>query len=120
MFKTALRITRPAVLAVRNRQQASRVFSTTSRVSSGGPPPPELYGPGAKPGTVPTDLDQSTGLERLQLLGQTQGINVFNEEPLDSSRIGTKANPVLVPSYVRADSHFCGIICRPDFAFCRM
>jgi len=122
MFKTALRVTRPAALAARttNRRQASRAFSTTFRVSSGGPPPPELYGPGAKPGTVPTDLDQSTGLERLQLLGQTQGINVFDEEPLDSSRIGTKANPVLVPSYVRAYSHFCGIVCRPDFALYRM
>ena len=121
MFKTALRVARPVALAVRtsNRRQASRAFSTTSRVSSGGPPPPELYGPGAKPGTVPTDLDQSTGLERLQLLGETQGINVFDEEPLDSSRIGTKANPVLVPSYVRAYSHFCRIVCLMRFIGCR-
>lgn len=103
MFKTALRAARPAVLAVRavNRQQASRAFSTTLRVSSGGPPPPQLYGPGAKPGAVPTDLDQATGLERLQLLGEIEGINIFDEGPLDSSRIGTKADPVLVPSYVR-------------------
>ncbi|EKM78769.1 COX5B subunit VB of cytochrome c oxidase [Agaricus bisporus var. burnettii JB137-S8] len=101
MFKTALRATRPAILAARaaNRQQVSRAFSTTLRVASGGPPPPELYGPGAKPGTVPTDLDQSTGLERLQLLGEIEGINVFEEGPLDSSRIGTRADPVRVPSY---------------------
>jgi cytochrome c oxidase subunit 5b len=103
MFKAALRATRPAVLATRavHRQQVSRAFSTSLRVASGGPPPPELYGPGAKPGTVPTDLDQSTGLERLQLLGEIEGINVFGEGPLDSSRIGTKADPIRVSSYVR-------------------
>ncbi|KXN81404.1 Cytochrome c oxidase subunit 4, mitochondrial [Leucoagaricus sp. SymC.cos] len=117
MFKTALRAARPVVLAARaaNKKQASRAFSTTTRVSSGGPPPPQLYGPGAKPGTVPTDLDQATGLERLQLLGEIDGVNVFDEGPLDSSRIGTKADPVRVPSYdveriigctgVPADSH---------------
>ncbi|KAL9714090.1 Cytochrome c oxidase subunit 4 [Leucoagaricus gongylophorus] len=114
MLKTALRVVCPAA-RIYNRQWASRTLSTTFSVSSGGPPSPKLYGPGAKPGTVPTDLDQATGLERLQLLGETQGINVFDEEPLDSSRIGTKANPVLVPSYdveriigctgVPADSH---------------
>ncbi len=103
MFKTALRTARPAALAARaaNKQQASRAFSTTLRVSSGGPPPPQLYGPGGKPGGVPTDLDQATGLERLQLLAEVDGFNVFDEGPLDSSRIGTKADPVLVPSHVR-------------------
>jgi cytochrome c oxidase subunit 5b len=103
MFNTALRAARPTLLAARaaHRQQLSRAFSTSLRVASGGPPPPELYGPGAKPGTVPTDLDQSTGLERLQLLGDIEGINVFEEGPLDSSRIGTKADPIRVPSYVR-------------------
>jgi cytochrome c oxidase subunit 5b len=100
MFKTALRT---AALAARaaHRQQATRAFSTSLRVSSGGPPSPQLYGPGAKPNTVPTDIDQATGLERLQLLGDIEGFNVFDEGPLDSSRIGTKANPVLIPSYVR-------------------
>lgn len=113
MFKTALRAARPAVLAARtaNKQQASRAFSTTLRVSSGGPPPPQLYGPGAKPGSVPTDLDQATGLERLQLLGEIEGINVFDEGPLDSSRIGTKADPVLVPSYVRLFPFVCILEC---------
>ena len=118
MLKTALRVVCPAA-RIYNRQWASRTLSTTFSVSSGGPPSPKLYGPGAKPGTVPTDLDQATGLERLQLLGETQGINVFDEEPLDSSRIGTKANPVLVPSYVRAYFHFFGIVCRSDSAIQR-
>jgi hypothetical protein len=34
----------------------------------------DLFAPGAKPGTIPTDLDQATGLERLELIGKMQGI----------------------------------------------
>ncbi|KAF9474238.1 COX5B-domain-containing protein [Pholiota conissans] len=118
MFKTAVRAARPATNAVRSSLKPSssslRTFSTTVRAQSG-PPPPQLYGTGAKAGTVPTDIEQATGLERLQLLGELEGINVFDDSPLDSSRIGTKANPVLVPSFetdrlvgctgVPADSH---------------
>jgi len=103
MFRNAVRATRAAALAYRASPKSSpstvRTFSTTLRVLSG-PPPPQLYGDGAKPGTVPTDLEQATGLERLQLLGEIEGIKVFDDSPLDSSRLGTKANPVLVPSYV--------------------
>ena len=100
MFRNAVRATRAAVLACRAPPKSSvRTFTTTVRVLSG-PPPPQLYGDGAKPGTVPTDLEQATGLERLQLLGEVEGIKVFDDSPLDSSRLGTKANPVLVPSYV--------------------
>ncbi|KAF4614199.1 hypothetical protein D9613_007805 [Agrocybe pediades] len=102
MFKTAVRAARPAALAARASAKPSsssvRAFSTSLRVQSG-PPPPQLYGPGAKPGTVPTDIEQATGLERLQLLGDLEGVNVFDNSPLDSSRLGTKANPVLVPSF---------------------
>ena len=48
----------------------------------------DLIGPGAKPGTVPTDLEQATGLERLELLGKMQGVDVFDMRPLDASRVG--------------------------------
>ena len=48
----------------------------------------DLLPPGAEPGTVPTDLDQSTGLERLEILGKMQGIDVFDMRPLDASRKG--------------------------------
>ncbi|KAF8968159.1 cytochrome c oxidase subunit VB-domain-containing protein [Flammula alnicola] len=118
MFKNAVRAARPAVQAARSSMKPStsslRLFSTSVRAQSG-PPPPQLYGTGAKPGTVPTDIEQATGLERLQLLGELEGINVFDDSPLDSSRLGTKASPVLVPSFeaerlvgctgVPADSH---------------
>lgn len=100
MFRHAVRAARPAVLAARSKPSSIRAFSSTVRVLSGGPPQPQLYGEGAKPGTVPTDVEQATGLERLQLLGDIEGINVFDDTPLDSSYLGTKAKPVLVPSYV--------------------
>lgn len=49
----------------------------------------DLIGPGAAPGTVPTDLEQATGLERLEILGKMQGIDIFDMKPLDASRKGT-------------------------------
>ena len=58
----------------------------------------DLLPPGAEPGTMPTDLDQSTGLERLEILGKMQGIDVFDMRPLDSSRTGTLNDPILVKS----------------------
>ena len=48
----------------------------------------DLIGPGADPGTVPTDLEQATGLERLEVLGKMQGIDIFDMRPLDASRLG--------------------------------
>jgi cytochrome c oxidase subunit 5b len=50
----------------------------------------DLLPPGAKVGTVPTDLEQATGLERLEILGKMQGIDIFDMKPLDSSRKGMK------------------------------
>jgi cytochrome c oxidase subunit 5b len=58
----------------------------------------DLIGPGAPPGTVPTDLEQATGLERLELLGKMQGIDIFDMRPLDASRLGTLDNPIIVRS----------------------
>ena len=100
MLSTALRAIRPTT----TRLLAARALSGTGVVRSEGPPPPRLYGPGVKPGEVPTDFDQATGIERLQLLGELEGVAVFDKTPLDSSRIGTMNDPILVPSYVR--SHF--------------
>lgn len=48
----------------------------------------DLLPPGAKPGTVPTDLEQATGLERLEILGKVQGVDIFDMRPLDASRVG--------------------------------
>ncbi|KAL2123673.1 hypothetical protein VTJ04DRAFT_38 [Mycothermus thermophilus] len=75
----------------------------------------DLLGPGAKPGTVPTDVEQATGLERLEILGKMEGVDIFDMRPLDASRLGTLDNPVMVRSAgeeqyagctgVPADSH---------------
>lgn len=48
----------------------------------------DLIPPGAKPGTVPSDVDHATGLERLELIGKMQGIDIFDMRPLDASRKG--------------------------------
>ncbi|KAL8646633.1 MAG: hypothetical protein Q9210_006027, partial [Variospora velana] len=47
----------------------------------------DLRAPGAAPGTIPTDLEQATGLERFEILGKMQGIDVFDMKPLDASRL---------------------------------
>lgn len=59
----------------------------------------DLIGPGAQSGEVPTDLEQSTGLERFELLGKLEGVDVFENKPLDASRKGTIKEPIIVDSY---------------------
>ena len=63
----------------------------------------DLLPPGAEPGTVPTDLNQSTGLERLEILGKMQGIDIFDMKPLDASRKGTEALPTMMNSSTMVD-----------------
>ena len=58
----------------------------------------DLLAPGAAVGTIPTDLEQSTGLERLEILGKMQGVDIFDMQPLDASRIG--ASRLLPPPYM--------------------
>lgn len=53
----------------------------------------DLLPPGAQPGTVPTDVEQATGLERLEILGKMQGIDIFDMRPLDASRLGMPPAP---------------------------
>jgi Cytochrome c oxidase subunit Vb len=106
MFQAAIRAAvRPSFGIARNalrKPTSVRAFSATQRANSG-PPPPQLFGAGGKPGEVPTDIEQATGLERLQLLGDLEGINVFDQEALDASRVGTKSDPIKVLSYVRSE-----------------
>ncbi|KAK9653821.1 Cytochrome c oxidase subunit 4 [Aspergillus fumigatus] len=66
----------------------------------------DLIAPGAKPGTVPTDVEQATGLERLELIGKMQGIDIFDMRPLDASRKGTLDNPIIVKS--AGDEQYAG------------
>jgi len=48
----------------------------------------DLLPPGAPAGAVPTDLEQATGLERLEILGKMEGVDIFDMRPLDASRKG--------------------------------
>merc|ERR1712000_188652 len=58
----------------------------------------DLLPPGAEPGTVPTDLEQATGLERLEILGKMEGVDIFDMTPLDTSRKGTMEEPLVIRS----------------------
>lgn len=104
MFRQSLRVAQIA--------RQSRLLHTSSLLRSAAPKEfktatklaevettHDLIGQGAKEGEVPTDLDQATGLERFELLGKLEGIEVFETEPLDASKIGTMADPVIIDSY---------------------
>ena len=67
---------------------------------------PFFLPPGAKPGNVPTDLEQSTGIERYELLGRLAGLDLFGMEPLTSDRMGTVDDPVIV--YSTEPVHYIG------------
>ena len=47
---------------------------------------------------MPTDLEQATGIERLEILGKMEGVDIFDMRPLDASRKGTMENPIPVRS----------------------
>ncbi|MCJ1257532.1 Cytochrome c oxidase subunit 4 [Lignoscripta atroalba] len=66
----------------------------------------DLLPPGTSPGTIPTDLDQATGLDRLEILGKMQGVDIFDMKPLDASRKGTLDNPIVVRSF--GDEQYAG------------
>ncbi|KAK6909691.1 cytochrome c oxidase subunit 5b [Kwoniella mangroviensis CBS 10435] len=78
-------------------QQPLRAFSVSVNRSAGHGPP-QLLGPGAKAGEVPTDEAQSTGIERFELLGKLEGVDVFDMKPLEITRLGTIENPIPVYS----------------------
>ena len=55
---------------------------------------------------MPTDVEQATGLERLEILGKMEGVDVFDMKPLPSDRLGTLDNPIHVKSF--GDEQYCG------------
>lgn len=87
---------------------SSRLFTSSAlRLASG---PPIIQGEGAAPGEVPTDEQQATGLERFELLGKLQGVDVFDMEPLESTRLGTTKDPIMIKSYVSLRRHGCSAV----------
>jgi Cytochrome c oxidase subunit Vb len=67
---------------------------------------PFFLPPGGKPGRVPTDLEQSTGIERYELLGKLAGLDLFGMDPLPSDRMGTVDDPVII--YSTEPIHYIG------------
>ncbi|GAA5888681.1 hypothetical protein JCM6882_009047 [Rhodosporidiobolus microsporus] len=104
MFRLAVRSVAPRVAVP--RVQPTRSF-ITSLPRLGGHSEPLLQGPGGKTGEVPTDFEQSTGLERFELLHKLKGEEAFSLEPLEVPRLGTLADPIKVFSldHERIDSH---------------
>jgi cytochrome c oxidase subunit 5b len=101
MLHIALRTARSSVLTARTAVRQSLAlraisYSAIRRSDDHHAAAPSIYGVGAKPGETPTDESQSTGLDRVQVLGVLEGLDVFDLEPLDSSRIGTLADPIKV------------------------
>ncbi|KAF8558140.1 COX5B-domain-containing protein [Imleria badia] len=99
MLNTALRAARPVALRAARPANSTpfRALSTTAARRSGAPPP-QLFGSGGKTGEIPTDEQQATGLERFQLMGEMEGYDAFDLQPLDSSRVGTLQDPIKVHS----------------------
>ncbi len=102
-----------ALRTVRATPASARLFSTSKIILNANANKPvkpasnlaevtdkdSLIGLGAKEGTIPTDLEQATGLERVELLAKLEGIDFFDQKPLDASRRGTVAEPIEVESY---------------------
>ena len=94
------------------RMPARTFVSSAARFAAG---PPLIQGEGVKDGEIASDEQQATGLERFELLGRLQGVDVFDQTPLESDRVGTVAEPIVVESMyperivgctgVPADSH---------------
>ncbi|KAG5365576.1 Cytochrome c oxidase subunit 4 [Yarrowia sp. C11] len=100
---SAGRIARPQVArfssaSVLLQHKAVKTAEKLSEVTG----PESLIGTSAAPGTVPTDLEQETGLARLELLGKMDGIDIFDLGPVirpQHSVKGTPDDPIWVPTY---------------------
>ncbi|KAK5259501.1 Cytochrome c oxidase subunit 4 [Exophiala xenobiotica] len=85
---------RPEILRNESRKELKLTLDVRTEIKT----EKDLLPPGAEPGTIPTDLEQATGLERLEILGKMQGIDIFDMSPLPSDRRGTFEDPIVVKS----------------------
>jgi len=103
MLSLAVRRASLRTLASSSRRAAavSRAgLSTSARVQSDhGPSEPIVVGKGSGPAEIPTNRTQATGYERLQLLGEMEGYDFFDMDPLYIDRLGTPKDPIIVKSY---------------------
>ncbi|KAK0524846.1 Cytochrome c oxidase subunit 4 [Tilletia horrida] len=87
---------RTASFAPAPAMSSVRALSSSAAWRAAGPP--VITGEGSADGEVPTDESQATGLERFELLGRLDGVDVFDLKPLDASRVGTLKDPIKVKS----------------------
>jgi hypothetical protein len=52
---------------------------------------------------IPLSEEQATGLERFELLGKLEGVDVFDMNPVEMTRMGTVDEPIPIYSLVSAD-----------------
>lgn len=52
--------------------------------------------------TLTTSEEQATGLERFELLGKLEGVDVFDMKALEMDRMGTMDDPIPIYSLVRS------------------
>jgi cytochrome c oxidase subunit 5b len=57
-----------------------------------------FVGPGTKAGNIPTELEQSTGIERHEYLAELEGKEAFDMQPLEINYLGTPSKPIIVKS----------------------
>ncbi|KAF9160894.1 Cytochrome c oxidase subunit 4 [Actinomortierella ambigua] len=94
----ALRRAGIALARARPAVAATRTF-TVYAARFGGHGEQKIYqGPGAQAGEIPTDDNQSTGLERVEYLNLKEGKDIFDLKPLYVEERGTKKNPTLIRS----------------------
>lgn len=96
------------MLLARSAPSTSRLLSSSALRRADDHAAPVLQGDGAAPGETPSSLQQATGLERFEMLGKMQGIDVFDMKPLDASRTGTIKNPIVVQSMVSPKKGLAG------------
>jgi len=87
-----------AAPSLRASAPAVRLMRTSAALRASGPP--IIQGKGAATGSVPTDEEQATGLERFELEHKLAGQDAFDMTPLQADRMGTTKEPIKVLSYV--------------------
>lgn len=95
-------LARTALRQLRLAPQAVRPFSSACRLQSTNLPDvkdaSDLIPTGAERGSMPTDLEQSTGLERLEILSKMAGVDVFDMQPIKFNKLGTVKEPIMIDS----------------------
>ncbi|ORZ17991.1 cytochrome c oxidase subunit VB-domain-containing protein [Absidia repens] len=99
MFALRRAAIRAAPMATRPAVRPFSVFGARLSNAVSSETADKNLGPGAAAGSVPTDIEQATGLERDELLAKLEGRELFDLEPLDMTHLGTVKNPIVVQSH---------------------